>query len=95
MSWTLGEQHQIPCKGQRPLRADGVFLDQFKLRHGVWEAKDSQDNLDKEVKKKFREGYSVLITNNSFHWDMICDMHEDSKIRVDRDLFYKNGEFQI
>ncbi len=57
MGWTLAEQHQIPRKGRRPLRADGVFLDEFKLRHGVWEAKDTHDNLAKEVKKKFREGY--------------------------------------
>lgn len=57
MKWTLAEQYQILRKGRRPLRADGVFLDQFKLRHGVWEAKDSDDDLDKEVKKKFKEGY--------------------------------------
>ena len=57
MSWTLAEQHQIPRKGRRPLRADGVFLDQFKLRHGVWEAKDGQDDLALEVKKKFKDGY--------------------------------------
>ncbi|MBE2225507.1 MAG: N-6 DNA methylase, partial [Anaerolineae bacterium] len=57
MNWTLAEQHQIPRKGRKALRADGVFLDQFKLRHGVWEAKDSHDDLDKEVKKKFSEGY--------------------------------------
>ena len=57
MGWTFAEQHQIPRKGRRPLRADGVFLDQFKLRHGVWEAKDTNDDLDKEVKKKFSEGY--------------------------------------
>ena len=57
MNWTLAEQHQIPRKGRRALRADGVFLDEYKLRHGVWEAKDTHDNLDKEVKKKFREGY--------------------------------------
>lgn len=57
MGWTLAEQHAIPRKGRRPLRADGVFLDQFKLRHGVWEAKDSHDDLAQEVKKKFAEGY--------------------------------------
>ena len=57
MNWTLAEQYAIPRKGRRPLRADGAFLDQFKLRHGVWEAKDSKDDLDKEVKKKFSEGY--------------------------------------
>ena len=57
MGWTLAEQYAIPRKGRRPLRTDGVFLDEFKLRHGVWEAKDSSDDLALEVKKKFSEGY--------------------------------------
>ncbi len=57
MGWTLAEQHQIPRKGRRALRADGVFLDEFKLRHGIWEAKGSNDDLALEVKKKFSEGY--------------------------------------
>lgn len=35
-------------------------------------------------------------TNRSaIHWDMICDVREDSEIRVDGDLLYKDGEFQI
>lgn len=29
------------------------------------------------------------------HWDFICGMQDDSEIRVDGDLFYKNGQFQI
>jgi len=29
---------------------------------------------------------------SGIHWDMLCDM-KDSEIRVDGDLFYKNGEF--
>lgn len=57
VGWTLQEQFQIPRKGQKPLRADGVLLDDFKLRHGVWEAKDSKDDLAVEVKKKFAQGY--------------------------------------
>lgn len=57
MGWTLVEQYAIPRKGRKPLRADGVLLDQFNLRHGIWEAKDSQDDLAAEVKKKFGEGY--------------------------------------
>jgi hypothetical protein len=35
MNWTLAEQHQIPRKGRSPLRADGVFLDEFKLCHQI------------------------------------------------------------
>ncbi|MDA1329885.1 MAG: aminopeptidase [Chloroflexi bacterium] len=32
---------------------------------------------------------------SSLHWDMICDMRTDSEIRVDGDLFYKDGKFQV
>jgi len=33
--------------------------------------------------------------NSAIHWDMICDLRQDSEITVDGDLFYKNGEFVI
>lgn len=32
---------------------------------------------------------------SAVHWDMICDMRDDSEIHVDGDLFYKNGEFVV
>jgi len=32
---------------------------------------------------------------SSIHWDFICDIQEDSEIRVDGELLYKNGQFQI
>jgi aminopeptidase len=35
------------------------------------------------------------VNESSVHWDMICDMRQDSEILVDGDLFYRNGEFVI
>jgi aminopeptidase len=32
---------------------------------------------------------------SAIHWDMICDMRNDSEIVVDGQLFYKNGQFVI
>jgi aminopeptidase len=32
---------------------------------------------------------------STIHWDMICDMHEDSQITVDDQLFYKDGKFMV
>jgi hypothetical protein len=32
---------------------DGARVEQFKLPHGYWEAKDSADDLEKEITKKF------------------------------------------
>lgn len=43
------------------------------------------------------QGYPETGSQNSsaVHWDMICDMREDSEIHVDGELFYRNGEFTI
>ena len=35
------------------------------------------------------------VNKSSVHWDFICDIQEDSEIRVDGELLYKDGEFQI
>ncbi|MFC2000028.1 type ISP restriction/modification enzyme [Chloroflexota bacterium] len=49
---------KFPIKhGGHTIFVDGAVLDAFKLRRGVWEAKDTHDDLEKEVKKKFDAGY--------------------------------------
>lgn len=56
---TLVEQYAIKRDGRKPLRADGALVDKQTgvLLYGIWEAKDSKDKLEKEVKNKFKEGY--------------------------------------
>ena len=54
--WTLVEQYPMKRNG-RSLRADGGLVDKFNLLHGIWEAKDGTDDLEREVKKKFEAGY--------------------------------------
>lgn len=43
------------------------------------------------------KGYPETGSKNdsAVHWDMICDMRQDSEIYVDGELFYKNGEFVV
>ena len=53
---TLAEQYTMKRNDHR-IRVDGAMLDSFKLVHGVWEAKDTDDDLVKEVKRKFERGY--------------------------------------
>ena len=55
--WTLVPEYQIKRKQKHPLQVDGALLDQFRLPHGYWEAKDEDDDLAKEIKKKFSAGY--------------------------------------
>ncbi len=42
-------------------------------------------------------GYPETGSKNvsSIHWDMICDIREDSEIKVDGELLYKDGKFMI
>ena len=42
-------------------------------------------------------GYPETGSKNksAIHWDMICDIREDSEIRVDGELLYKDGKFKI
>ena len=41
----------------RRIRVDGALMDNFRLTHGYWEAKDEGDDLPAEVVRKFERGY--------------------------------------
>jgi predicted helicase len=41
----------------RSIRIDGALIDEYRLPHGFWEAKDTHDDLAREVKKKINAGY--------------------------------------
>lgn len=43
------------------------------------------------------QGYPETGSKNSsaVHWDMICDMRDDSSLYVDDELMYRNGAFTI
>jgi predicted helicase len=53
---TLVEKYPLKT-GTHTLFVDGALVDTFNLVHGYWEAKDTSDDLDKEIKKKFGSGY--------------------------------------
>jgi hypothetical protein len=55
--WKLVPSFSIPRKGAKPIFVDGALLDNFGLVHGHYEAKDTDDDLNKEIKKKFKVGY--------------------------------------
>ena len=49
------------------VRPDGTVIDTMGLARGYWEAKDSRDNLDTEIRNKFNSGYprDNIIFENS------------------------------
>jgi hypothetical protein len=55
--WTLVPEWPVKRASQRFLRVDGAVVDEFRLTHGFWEAKDESDDLLKEAKKKLDLGY--------------------------------------
>jgi predicted helicase len=55
--WTLVPEWRIRRAGKHSLYGDGALLDRFGLNHGIWEAKDTNDDLATEIKAKFSAGY--------------------------------------
>ena len=55
---TLVEKYPLKTSNHdHTLFIDGALVDSFNLVHGFWEAKDTSDDLDKEIRKKFDVGY--------------------------------------
>lgn len=54
--WDLIEKYRLDGSAG-PIIVDGAIIDSFRLRQVTWEAKDSKDNLDVEIRKKFEAGY--------------------------------------
>ena len=52
VGWTLHEQ-----KALGPIIPDGTLVDEFNLAQGYWEAKDTADDLEAEIKKKLAINY--------------------------------------
>jgi hypothetical protein len=53
---TLIEKYTLKTNAHSII-VDGALVDTFSLVHGYWEAKDTTDDLDKEITKKFKVGY--------------------------------------
>ena len=55
--WSL--EPEFPMQGSRGTRivVDAALRDAFWRVHGYWEAKDSDDDLEAEVRRKFNQGY--------------------------------------
>src|SRR5205823_7959586 len=56
--WTLIPKMTLKAGG-KTITPDGTLRDEFYLRHGYWEAKDTHDDLDVEIGKKIKKGYPL------------------------------------
>jgi hypothetical protein len=59
--WHLVPQLSTRIRSKQ-VRPDGTLRDEFNLHHGYWEAKDSSDKLDEEIRKKIALGYPLSNT---------------------------------
>ena len=64
--WKLVPEHSMRGKGGRRIAPDGTLMDLYRLHHGHWEAKDTKDNLEKEITAKLALGYP---TENLLFWE--------------------------
>ena len=55
--WTLVPEYAISPQRNKRIVVDGALVDDFRLTHGYWEAKDIDDDLPAEVARKFAAGY--------------------------------------
>ena len=59
--WHLVPEQTSRVRGKQ-VRPDGTLRDDFNLHRGYWEAKDTSDKLDVEIRKKIAQGYPLSNT---------------------------------
>jgi len=55
---TLVQEYSARTAKNNRVRYDGIVRDDSNLTHGYWEAKDTQDDLEAEIRKKRVAGYA-------------------------------------
>ena len=78
--WTLVPEQRL-ANGRIP---DGTLRDAFLLPRGYWEAKDTADELDVEIKKKIDAGYP--LTNIIFEDTHRAVLYQDGQRKLEADL---------
>jgi len=82
--WTLVPEWPFKRPKQQPLRIDGALVDSYNLARAYWEAKDSQDDLKKEIQKKFKTGYPK--DNIIFQQPDRAILYQDGRLVMDEDI---------
>ena len=79
-NWVLIPEQTL-ANGKRP---DGTLRDSFNLPRGYWEAKDTKDDLNTEIRKKINIGYPV--TNTIFEDTRRAILYQNNKPVLEADL---------
>lgn len=82
--WTLVPEHSMALNRNKRIVVDGALIDDFRLTHGYWEAKDIHDDLPTEVQRKFEAGYPT--DNILFQTPQRAILWQDDRRVLDADL---------
>ncbi len=88
-NWILIPEQPL-ANGKRP---DGTLRDSFNLPRGYWEAKDSGDDLNTEIRKKISIGYP--ISNTIFEDTRRAVLYQGNKRILDADLSKQNELVEV
>jgi len=75
--WTLIPELSLDANGHQ-IHPNGTFRDEFTIERGYWEAKDTADDLEAEIKKKIKRGYR--LTNTIFEDTREARLYQDGKL---------------
>lgn len=78
LNWQFAAQYEFASVQKSRIRPDGTIFHSIGLPFGYWEAKDTSDVLDVEIRKKLAKGYPQdnIIFENSHTAVLIQDRHE-------------------
>ncbi|MGV1927910.1 type ISP restriction/modification enzyme [Agrobacterium tumefaciens] len=78
LNWQFAAQYEFASVQKSRIRPDGTIFHSIGLPFGYWEAKDTADDLDVEIRKKLAKGYPQdnIIFENSHIAVLIQDRQE-------------------
>jgi predicted helicase len=78
LNWQFSAQFEFASVQKTRIRPDGTIFHSIGLPFGYWEAKDTDDDLDVEIRKKLAKGYPQdnIIFENSHTAVLIQDRSE-------------------
>jgi hypothetical protein len=62
VGWTLIPKQGLKAGG-RTIIPDGTLRDAYNLPRGYWEAKDTDDDLDAEIRKRTAKSHRIAIAS--------------------------------
>jgi predicted helicase len=83
IGWTLIPELALATRAGS-IRPDGTFRDDYYITRGYWEAKDTRDKLETEIKRKITKGYP--LTNAIFEDTHQAFLYQNGGLAMKVDL---------